>query len=249
MVSLLALGENSTLQALAKELTQCGHAFFNYQPLEITPLSWSFTHTPWDAINKIIIISPNAVRYGFNLIKDKLAIDTTILTIGEATAQPIREAGFSKIVTPTEFNAEALLNEPSLQHVKDQNIVIFKGQDGRPIIQETLLTRGAHCYPINCYQRLPKQDDITALINQWQNSHVNYLLISSLESFNAFLNLIPIEKAEWFKNLGILVTSSRLKMALAEKGFYDVYPCQKFAVADIMLALKTISQGQKYDDA
>lgn len=224
--SILALGENETLKALAKKLP---NKVFLYNPLMITPTR--FKTAPLENIQKVIVISANAVQYGLKKIATKLPDSTEYFAIGENTAKLTGALTHQAVHFPEVFNAENLLMLPNLQHVDKQNILIIKGVGGRTIIEETLSARGAIVYTMDCYERHAKDIDLTHEMQTWQNHDVKFLLVTSEESLNAFE--LQVDK-EWLYSLTLIVTSERLEHIALEKGLTQILRASHFAVEDVL---------------
>ena len=120
-----------------------------------------------------------------------------VAAIGQATAEALREAGFTSVLSPRErHDSEALLALPRLQtRVKGQNIVVFRGQGGRERIKETLEERGAHVEYAECYRRVRPQADPGPLLEAWARGEIHAVSALSAETLENFVAMIGSEAA------------------------------------------------------
>lgn len=236
----LALGESATLQQLAQELAKQNQQLFLANPLMIKALPWQTPATlDWQAVNKIIVISGNAANYGLAPVVNKLSQNCQIFTIGASTAKQIATFCTRKIIYPTTYNSENLLELAELQAVQNEVVVIFKGVGGRTILQETLQQRGAIIYTIDCYQREAAKLDLTKQVKIWQNNSVTGLIVSSAESLESFIGQFNQEQQRWLKQLTLIVTSKRLEQLAQTKGFQTIICAENFNAAAISSAIFT----------
>lgn len=232
----LALGDNKTLQALVKELPFSALHLFN--PLILQPLDWHTTDILWQKIQKVIIVSPNAVEFGFRKIHPTLPKACELFTIGENTAKLLETFCSQPVTYPNIFTSEALLTLPSLQQVTGQEIAIIKGQGGRTLLQETLQQRSAIVYTIDCYIRLPRTIDLTEQLKIWQQAQITHLIVTSSESLDAFMQQMP---ENWLKSLTLIVTSERLEKRCWEQGFEKVNRAKNFTVKCLLDVIADLS--------
>lgn len=114
-----------------------------------------------------IFISPNAVNYGIAAIRrwGKLPPELKIATVGQGSAKALRELGITDIIAPTErFDSEGLLALPELQNVAGWNVMVFRGDDGRELLGDTLKAGGAKVEYAACYRRSKSRLDVRALL-------------------------------------------------------------------------------------
>ena len=91
--------------------------------------------------------------------------------VGAGTRRELERHGVANVISPQEgADSEALLKEQELQQVAGKRIVIFRGEDGRALLGETLGSRGAQVEYAACYRRarpqgseLPKREGIDAI--------------------------------------------------------------------------------------
>ncbi|MCD6047783.1 MAG: hemD [Gammaproteobacteria bacterium] len=224
--NILALGNNDTLKALAVALP---NRVLLFNPLEIVALD--YPHEMPASVGKVILISANAVEYGLKIIYQQLSPKAQYFSIGKNTAKKAEALIQKNVYTPEIFNAESLLALSDLQQVEGQSILIIKGKGGRDILEKTLLARGAIVYTMDCYERRPKQIDLTNALKIWQNNYVQFLLIASEESLNAFTT--QVDQA-WLYSLTLIVTSERLEQIARNKGFGQILRAKHFTVEDIL---------------
>jgi len=87
-----------------------------------------------DKIHWIIFVSRNAVTYGVEQLPKKLLETANIATIGISTAEAIEKHGFNVSLCPeSSFTTEAFLEEPLMEDVGNNNVIIVTGQGGRKL--------------------------------------------------------------------------------------------------------------------
>lgn len=114
-----------------------------------------------------VFISPNAVQYGMEAIlevQDRLPSRLKVATVGQGSAQALRELGVKDVIVPEErFDSEGLLMK--LQNVDGWRVMIFRGEGGRELLGDTLKARGAEVEYVTCYHRSKPQQDVRGLLN------------------------------------------------------------------------------------
>jgi len=114
-----------------------------------------------------IFISPNAVRYGMAAIRasGEIPASLKIASVGQGSANALRELGIENIIAPTErFDSESLLALPELQNVAGKRVMIFRGDGGRELLGDTLRARGAQVEYVTCYLRSKPDVDASILL-------------------------------------------------------------------------------------
>src|SRR5580704_18706865 len=97
-------------------------------------------------VDQAIFISSNAVHYCFTQLKlHDIHWPTSIkvIAIGRGTAKTLNDFNIPVHHIPDIPNSEHLLSAYSWQDLKNQTMLLFKGEDGRTLIEEGLLQRGA----------------------------------------------------------------------------------------------------------
>lgn len=106
-----------------------------------------------------IFTSKNAVDNAICALKQagKLWPPTaTVFAVGPTTREALIISGCENVIIPDQqFNSEGLLARAELQHIKNQTILIFGGENPRPLLANTLQQRGANVFHAACYRRAP----------------------------------------------------------------------------------------------
>lgn len=144
---------------LARLIEQAGGRAHLFPAIEIQDLP------PPDALSRLrefdlaVFISPTAVSRVFRHLKAWPALQAA--AVGAGTRRELERHGVTKVIAPSSgADSEALLALPQLGTFK--NIVIFRGEDGRALLGETLVARGARVEYAACYRRvLPSKSSPT----------------------------------------------------------------------------------------
>lgn len=119
------------------------------------------------SIQLAIFISPTAVQYGLPVLlgAGPLPGGLRVAAVGQGSAAALRKAGVTRVLAPTnQFDSEHLLALPELQDVRDWHIAIFRGENGRELLGDTLKDRGAQVEYVPCYRRVRPTQDAGALL-------------------------------------------------------------------------------------
>ena len=169
----------------------------------------------------IIFTSSNAVRFGASLLDQQR--DLTLAAIGPATARALNQAGYRVAVQPPggTFDSESLLQHPRLEHPAGCRILIIKGSNGRPFLEDELTRRGARVVAADVYQRAPATPSravLAALLESFTAGSVQVITATSLEiAGNLLAMATPALRGE-FERAHWLVPGERIAAGLRERG-------------------------------
>ena len=212
-------------EQLSEKIRQLGGVCVSFPLLAITPLQNNLPLRELvDRLHEFhlaIFISPNAVHYGMEMIKQAHGLPDTlqIATIGQGSAAALNELGVSTVISPQQrFDSEALLALPELQKMQGKNVVIFRGDNGRELLGDTLKMRGARVEYAHCYHRGKSQCNIAGLLA----ARPDLITVTSSE---ALLNLSELLNPEYRKlilQIPLLVTHKRIVAVAHELGWHNI---------------------------
>lgn len=209
---------------LAQRIEQAGGQAIVFPLLEISPaddqraLQEAVARLP--EFNLAIFISPNAVRYGMQAIlaAGPWPSHLKIATVGQGSAQALRELGVSQIIAPCDkFDSEALLALPELQRVEGWRIMIFRGNGGRELLGDTLRARGARVEYAACYQRSRPQQDPASLVNA-----ADAITVTSSEALAVLWEMLDAPSRTKMVDVPLFVLHERIAAAAQALGWHKV---------------------------
>jgi uroporphyrinogen-III synthase len=163
-----------------------------------------------------IFVSANAVDHFF---KQATVKADQLYAIGSATARALEKLGFNHVKCPAHFSSEGLLDMPALQSVSHQTITIVSGEQSKPLLTDTLKTRGAIVKNIACYRRKPiiyHHEAIRSLLSQSCK-----IVVTSGESFEALLTVFE-SCHDWLVSQTICVINGKMKVQAQVVGFKNI---------------------------
>lgn len=172
-----------------------------------------------------IFISANAVEHCFTALEQqKIGWPETVkvIAVGQGTASALRKYGISVYLIPSHANSEHLLALAELQTVCKKNILLFKGEGGRPLIRETLKSRGAKIYSVNVYKRVKPELNQQHLYSLWHNDAVDIILFTSQQAMHNIFALFGEGAHAWLCNKPCLVISDRLAKSASLLGIRTI---------------------------
>ncbi len=167
----------------------------------------------------LIFISPNAVKYGMAAL-EKIPPSVKVASVGQSSAQALRDAGIAHVIAPTErFDSESLLALPELTHVMGQRIAILRGDGGRELLGDTLKARGAQIDYITCYQRSKPKLDLAAL----RATRPDALTVTSSEALTHLWQMLETTDKSTLSSLPLFVPHPRIAALAQEQGWQNIF--------------------------
>ena len=213
-----------------------GGEAISFPLIEITPVSESDQHydalkcciLDLDLYQKVIFVSPNAARIGFDWIDTfwpQLPLGIEWIGIGQQTVEQLDSLGFQAWCCPDGYDSEALLAHSSMQSVNDQRILIIRGNGGRDLMRDTFVDRGAKVdYCTVYYRSLPSYSEESIQLKLLDRLP-SALLITSGEGLTNLQTILSAVSAHRFQPLYstlLVVPSERIAKLARELGFQRV---------------------------
>ena len=201
---------------LSEAIMNAGGSSIELPAIEIKPTtteSWLNLLPPLNNVRQAIFISTNAINYFFSgLQKNAILWPTSIpiTTIGHASANALKAWHLNAANIPSMADSEHLLQLECLQQVKDQTILLIKGEGGRMDIISTLVKHGASLVSLNVYRRALPNIPPQSLKAVWHNDAVDIILLTSHAAIQNLFLLMGKEAHGWLRNTPCLVISKRL---------------------------------------
>ncbi|STX40883.1 uroporphyrinogen III methylase [Legionella donaldsonii] len=172
-----------------------------------------------------IFISANAVEHCFTTLEQqKIAWPATVklIAVGQGTASALKKYGFPIHLIPSHADSEHLLALAELQTVNKKKILLFKGEGGRPLIAETLKSRGADVYSFDVYKRVKPEINQQHLYSLWHNDVVDIILFTSQQAMHNIFALFGEGAHAWLCSKPCLVISERLAKSASLLGIKTI---------------------------
>lgn len=171
----------------------------------------------------LIFISKNAVEYGLDLMeaKQQLKSDLKLAAIGKATCEALNQRGYHTVYCPSEgYDSEALLQSDafSAEQIKNKNVLIIRGGQGREHLKQTLEQRASLVCYLDAYKRQPAKLSLapTDLHN------IDVITISSQQGLDYLVKLFDAMTVKSMLDKLLIVPSERCHKRAAEIGFKQI---------------------------
>ena len=193
--------------------------------IEPTPNDW-FKNLPNLAfVHHAIFTSTNAVNYFFaHIVEQGLTWPTTVQTtaIGKASAAELAKWNIRVDHVPLVGDSDHLVQLASLQHVKNQTILLIKGKEGRMKIAFSLLARGANIISLEVYQRELPVASPQYINSLWHDDRVDIILFTSEQAIHNVFILFGEGAHTWLCSKPCVVISERLAKAAYALGMRTI---------------------------
>ncbi len=197
-----------------------------------------------DLYQHVIFISSNAVRFGMDRIDEywpQIPVGISWYAIGDATAALLAGFGIEAVTPEGDMTSEGLLALPALLDVRDERVLIVKGEGGRETLKNELAARGARVDELACYRRSVPEVPAGALARKVSAWDIDVILISSGEGLaNLGLLLTPAETSK-LKPMALVVPSERVARLARDAGFDQVVTAENATDTAMLRALETWS--------
>lgn len=216
---------------------------------DLPALSDTLSALPANSV--VVAVSPRAIEYAQQqLDKEKQAWrdDLHYVAVGEKTAQEWKaQSGVNALQPPTE-DSEGMLSLPVFETPYNLQVVILRGNGGRALLGDTLLSHGAKVRYFEAYQRHWTSESLLSLTAQWQAENVDTLVVTSGEQLSLLCQTISQSDQQWLKECHILVPSKRIYNQAIDLGF-SVISCVNSASNDALFnALHEMNNSGHTDD-
>ncbi len=169
-----------------------------------------------------IFISRNAVIHGLAALGDTpLPATLQLATVGRGSAREL-EARLQKgpdICPASGSGSESLLAEPALQNLGGKRILIFRGENGRELLADTLRQRGAQVDYAEVYRRACPETSTAEFRQTLTEKPPDIILISSSEALDNLVRLAGSEQLSLLQQLPLLVIHPRQMEKARRLGF------------------------------
>jgi len=146
----------------------------------------------------------------------------TLFAIGAGTAEQLNEAGIEHVTyAEGKSSSEKLLDKEELKTecVTNKKIIIFRGQDGREYLAETLKSRGAKVEYIEVYKRDCPNYDRSVLEQIWLDGGPEIIIVTSSESLQNLFHMLSSEQRELIIQKQLITVGVRIAELASELGF------------------------------
>jgi uroporphyrinogen-III synthase len=179
-----------------------------------------------------IFVSPSAAEMTLaplGAVAIKLPNSLQVFAPGHGTAEELQLRGVENVSIPTtSFDSDGLLALPALQAniVKGKRIAIFRGNDGRELLREELIKRGALVDAITAYRRRAPATPPTGLIELIRTKKLTAISAMSSDAVSNLIAIVPkVEQAAIFA-LPLYASHQRIAETATSNGFRNVITTQ-----------------------
>ncbi|MGJ8691775.1 MAG: uroporphyrinogen-III synthase [Thalassotalea sp.] len=216
-------------------------ALFSYQKNSSTSLCKSLLTDNSQSI--LIFVSVAAVEFAAQIVAVNTWQYRLVIAVGKATQQALKNIGVVAL-SPTRQDSEGVLALPELADVRQQPVVLIRGDDGRELLFNALKAKGAIVRYGQSYQRKWRQPTPNE-IDYWRESAINCIVITSVSLLENMVNLLVRPENYWQKSCCWVVASARIANRAKQLELSHVLTAQG---ADNQRLLTAIIEMEKQDD-
>ena len=172
----------------------------------------------------IIFISRNAVEIAFDryLSLARLPAHIKIFAIGAGTADVLLARNIKNVIhAGVQADSRSFLNLSQMQkrRLKDKKVLIIRGIGGRQYLADNLKSRGASVDYAEVYKRCLPEQDVNNIYQEWQNTKLDAIVITSNEGLNNLVSLVSENDHSRLFNTPLVLMSIRNENLAKELGF------------------------------
>ena len=234
--------------SLNQEILKVNGISIDFPTLKIkaTSPNWIKSLPDLNDVEIALFISANAVKYTFTLLeknKRKWPEQIHVIAIGQSTAQALEHKGIRVTERPLLPDSEHVLKLPSLQQIKHKKLILFKGEGGRPLIEEYLQAQRAQLIVLSVYKRALPTINHQFSNSLWREDAVDIILLTSEESIHNLFKLFSQEAHGWLKNKPCVVISERLAQTALTLGIKKIKIGHPNRIINTLLEYKDYIHG------
>lgn len=195
----------------------------------------------------VFLLSKKAVEYA-NLTLEQMGRSwsdkLSYYGIGRSTGQYFQQVTGKDIRWAEQGEtSEILLTHPELQFLEGKNALLLRGNGGRELLASTLRARGAQVSYCECYTRYPVDYDKALFNQQWFQTGITDVVITSGQMLALLEELITEEYQTWWFSRRLLVVSERIADQARRGGWQKVCVANSADNNALLEALISIDMG------
>ncbi|MDI1352727.1 MAG: uroporphyrinogen-III synthase, partial [bacterium] len=164
--------------------------------------------------------------------------------VGQGTATTLGDYSINLITMPTFPDSEHVLTLDALQSIKNQTILLFKGEGGRTLIENTLKTRGAKVIILPVYKRIMSDVPEQIINSLWREDAVDIILLTSEQSMHHLFQMIGADAHNWLREKPCLVISERLALIASLLGMKKIITSHPDKMMSTLFDYKGLIYGE-----
>lgn len=203
-----------------------------------------------DQYTHVIALSQHAAVPALELIDEywpQFPVQQSWFAIGRATANTLAQHVETLIQPEADLTSEDLLALPELADMNDSRVLILKGRNGRTVIEEALLKRGAKAVDnIELYERITpsySDADIRSGLVEFKARYIIALSGETVKNIKTMANQIHCDLSEHH----LIVPSERVAQVAMQQGFKLTYIPNNLKPIDIIRCIANIEGQIKRD--
>ena len=106
-----------------------------------------------------------------------------------------------------------------MQHLSDKNVIILRAETGRELMAQTLVTRGALVQHIECYRRMPLEENIAEKLSLAKRVGIDTIVATSGEILDLLEAYTAEEDKDWLHSCRLIVVSDRIAQTAENLGW------------------------------
>ena len=224
-------------ETLNQLLASAGVKTINFPTLKINAINATKTKSICQRLNMFdiaIFNSANAAHCSQAYWPALFPI-SIVIAIGPGTEKTLNEYGINHTILPEHYSSQGILALPELGSAQNKNIIIFCGQQSKPLLYKTLIERKATVTRCECYRRAcPEPDEsVLALLN---SKKIDGIISTSQESLLNLNTLLKNHAA--IKKTTLIVISPEMKMLAKAQGWHKIFIAPNASNEAILQTLK-----------
>lgn len=192
-----------------------------------------------DNFRHIIAVSPYAARLLLDEIDHwwpQIPMGIEWYGVGSGTAAVFARAGLRPRRPAEGWTSEALLALPSLQNVRDEKVLLARGEQGRELIRQTLEQRGARITVLPLYRRLRPYYPAKRIKEIFMEFQPEVIVALSGETLNHLNDIVPDNHQTLHTSL-LVVPAERVAQAARSAGFSNPFVPDGLADQDLVISV------------
>jgi uroporphyrinogen-III synthase len=200
---------------IARLIEDAGGRALLFPAIEIEDLPRAAVFDRLREFQLAVFVSPTAVSRALRHVAAWPA-GLRAAAVGGGTRRELERHGIANVIAPESgADSEALLALPELGEVAGKRVAIFRGEDGRALLGDTLKARGAHIEYVACYRRKRPHPPFPEV----DRKQIAAILVSSAEGLE---NLFTMLDPALLRSKPLFVPHARVAEAARAKGAHEV---------------------------